>query len=745
MRLKEHKKINFKLSVMALVALIVIVLVMVEYAVLQHRQVISQTEYSMSKDTKTAAGMIDYTIADALNSIQVTSTAITNTMTDSTLKTPGLVLNQLIGNTPFASMEYITVEGFNVTQAGFTVDDSNQEYYIKGIKGKTGIYVNYTPRYASEPLLTFYTPLYFEGRIVGVIIGTIGGNSTIQPLLISEYYNQKVSGMLLDENDKIIASTEQFPAGMELNRNTAAVYESYKDVFFDAIARADGEPFNVGGREGNSIGVAYRINDTGWKVVHIFPSTSLKKVMSNTTNAAYWSIGIVLLASLALFVTILLENNKVSKSNIRKANSERDEQLAVMLSMSDIYYSMHLISLKDNTLVEYSSHDVVKEIVSHNTAADKIMREIMASTIVKEHIKHAFDFTDLSNLAERMKGKKFISTDLIGKTVGWVRISFIAIETDADGVPYKVLCTSQVVDEEKRREEQLVLQSNTDGFTGFYNRRAYENDMAEYRNSKLQKDWTYVSLDINGLKTTNDTYGHDAGDELIDGAARCMRFSFGNYGKIYRIGGDEFVAIILAKSEVLEDIKADFAYNMANWSGELIASLAVSAGYVSAGEHPELNVDELAKLADERMYENKTAYYNHKGVDRRGQAAAHTALCARYTKILKINITEDNYQIVNMDDSERTPEAGYSDKISAWISNFGKCGKVHPEDLQSYLAKTDISFMRDYFKQGKTSLSIMYRRDFDGEWRNVVMEIIPAKDYTDDNQNLYLYVKPIEI
>ncbi|MFR3283861.1 MAG: diguanylate cyclase domain-containing protein [Clostridium fessum] len=47
-----------------------------------------------------------------------------------------------------------------------------------------------------------------------------------------------------------------------------------------------------------------------------------------------------------------------------------------------------------------------------------------------------------------------------------------------------------------------------------------------------------------GWKRVNDTYGHVAGDELIRAAADCMKNSFNEYGKVYRIGGDEFAVII---------------------------------------------------------------------------------------------------------------------------------------------------------------------------------------------------------
>lgn len=53
---------------------------------------------------------------------------------------------------------------------------------------------------------------------------------------------------------------------------------------------------------------------------------------------------------------------------------------------------------------------------------------------------------------------------------------------------------------------------------------------------------TVIMMDVNGLKTVNDSCGHMAGDELIIGAAKCIQTSMGEYGKVYRVGGDEFYA-----------------------------------------------------------------------------------------------------------------------------------------------------------------------------------------------------------
>lgn len=283
-----------------------------------------------------------------------------------------------------------------------------------------------------------------------------------------------------------------------------------------------------------------------------------------------------------------------------------------------------------------------------------------------------------------------------------------------------------------------------DQLTGFYNRRAYEEAVKECKKQGKKGPFAYVSIDINGLKVVNDTIGHEAGDELISGASECMRKVFSPWGDVYRIGGDEFIVMAKVEKDQIEDMNRAFQKTCEEWKGELVEGLSVSCGYVCTEENPDLSFHEIILLADKRMYEAKSAYYRKSGIDRRGQQDAHKSLCMLYTKILKINLTDDTYHIINMDISEQTVEMGFNEKLSKWFKEFSMSGLVHPEDLEEYLRLTDMDYLRSYFSGNKTSLHIFYRRKYGDDFKQVMMEIIHASDYSDENQSLYLYVKDID-
>ncbi|SDB12588.1 EAL domain-containing protein [Eubacterium oxidoreducens] len=158
-----------------------------------------------------------------------------------------------------------------------------------------------------------------------------------------------------------------------------------------------------------------------------------------------------------------------------------------------------------------------------------------------------------------------------------------------------------------KQKKQFDYMAHRDSMTGTYNRRAYEEKLNELGQEPLAEDIVYASFDIDDLKGTNDTLGHQAGDELIIGTATSLKKVISPFGDIYRLGGDEFVAIFFVTKEQLEAVKLQLKEELSNWNGEYIDSLSVSAGFVEGREFKIATLDELIKHADQRMYREKFA------------------------------------------------------------------------------------------------------------------------------------------
>jgi diguanylate cyclase (GGDEF)-like protein len=335
-----------------------------------------------------------------------------------------------------------------------------------------------------------------------------------------------------------------------------------------------------------------------------------------TTNAKSFFVSMVI-----EFFYLLLAGMVITYMfrKVIRANNERNAQMAVLESVADIYNSMHLIDLNADTIIEYNARDEVSDAVDYSSenGAAQTMEKLMVMTTDEEYLDEALSFTDLTTIQERMKDRRVMSDELVSNAIGWYRGSFITTEADAEGRPVKLIYVTQDIDKQKKKEEELLYKSHADQLTGLFNRRAYEDSISEYGEHVKEKNFVFVSLDVNGLKTVNDTLGHSAGDELLIGASECMKRCFGPYGRVYRTGGDEFVAMIFASGKQLEDIKKDFETVTGSWRGKRVKRLTISTGYVTNQETKTSTVHEMAELADKRMYEAKEKYYEERPEERR--------------------------------------------------------------------------------------------------------------------------------
>ncbi|MGH9199922.1 MAG: diguanylate cyclase [Vicinamibacterales bacterium] len=159
------------------------------------------------------------------------------------------------------------------------------------------------------------------------------------------------------------------------------------------------------------------------------------------------------------------------------------------------------------------------------------------------------------------------------------------------------------------REAQKHLQtlSLTDELTGLHNRRGFFTMAARMLRSAPHtgQEFTVVYTDVDGLKTVNDTYGHDAGSALLVGAADVLKNTFRAADVVARIGGDEFVAIAAiarAGSWVISD---RLTTHLASFNARSPHPLSLSVGMAYFDSGGSTSLEEVVRQADHAMYEHK--------------------------------------------------------------------------------------------------------------------------------------------
>lgn len=152
----------------------------------------------------------------------------------------------------------------------------------------------------------------------------------------------------------------------------------------------------------------------------------------------------------------------------------------------------------------------------------------------------------------------------------------------------------------------IKKEATMDIMTKLRNRASFEQDLDELSEKNCKKIGVLV-FDLNNLKLFNDAYGHDMGDYYIIVASEVIQDSFSKWGRIYRIGGDEFCGIVKELTEAeFEDIKIEMEarieqLHIPNYD----LHMAIASGFAVYDADKDNSLRDTMKRADVNMYDRK--------------------------------------------------------------------------------------------------------------------------------------------
>lgn len=157
-----------------------------------------------------------------------------------------------------------------------------------------------------------------------------------------------------------------------------------------------------------------------------------------------------------------------------------------------------------------------------------------------------------------------------------------------------------------------------DGLTGIGNRTAFQEKIEELESRKSEIQSVGIAIfDVNNLKKVNDVLGHNEGDRMIRKSAEIIKNVFyEERGECYRIGGDEFVAILMGEQiagrcdNALENMNREL--DIYNADADRKYDLSIASGYAVYDEDSkDMALMDIFEAADARMYENKKKMKNN--------------------------------------------------------------------------------------------------------------------------------------
>ena len=170
---------------------------------------------------------------------------------------------------------------------------------------------------------------------------------------------------------------------------------------------------------------------------------------------------------------------------------------------------------------------------------------------------------------------------------------------------YELRVANRRLQETQTKLHDLAI---TDSLTGCYNRRFFHEVIGRelQRHERYDVPLALLFVDIDQFKMVNDTFGHEAGDRLLEYVALFLKGNVREADYVFRWGGDEFLLLLSCTLEAAREKSAELttAFRAALKTSGLPTGVGLSVGYSEVVAHTDDIMDRIRE-ADEAMYRNK--------------------------------------------------------------------------------------------------------------------------------------------
>ena len=459
-KLKRWMAPSPAIVVMAVAVIVVISL----YSFLSRAYFAKQVETTIAQNAKNAAVEVETNMRYAQTSIKLVSHLLSLEMNGPVLQNPDSLLRFSQAETPFARIEYVRGDGMSRGGGDSLIEVSDKEYYQRGIRGESGIWVDYRSTSSNEALVSVYAPLFYRDSVVGVIVGILGGNSEIRSMVKGSLFGETVVSVLCDRRMKIITTNmdddvygvpfekkaQEFltPNGVDLFKNNAMVDST--------IA------FSFSTDYGGSVAGISRVPNTGWCIIQMVPFHVLKEFAWKNNSRAIIAILLVVL----FFIVYL---HSVYRTNRRLQSENEGRHLNVINALTESYGSAFEVNLDTGKMVAYRVHPSIDRLM-HDVAGQEVRYESLISLYMKRIVlaEDCSVFERVANLKvlrrEFLKHERFEITYriLAHKDIHYLQAHYVKPSKTRPEfvVGFKIVDDAMLVELEKRKvlnEQRMEL------------------------------------------------------------------------------------------------------------------------------------------------------------------------------------------------------------------------------------------------------------------------------------------------
>lgn len=519
-----------------------------------------------------------------------------------TLEEVKQILTSTVKKGSFIRISVSDIDGKSYSTDNHEIDAKSREYFQNAMKGENYISDQLVSQVDKEKCIILSVPVYDPNdpnKINGVLNGVLHVESIHLQLFGKEMDNHDYV-ILTDGKGNVISSANN--KGRLDHNNILVDMKQYDETQTTVLkkqmklGKSGNFAFDLAGKTQYLNYTPLGIHD--WYIFTLVPESAVRTQFRFISDQVYF----LTIKLLSIFLFLLAFFTFMDRRQTKRLKEEKER-----LRLSDERYRI-LSEKSRDILFEADCQKGTIEIGDNyieifNDLNGKLIHMDTGKAYIPEH-----DWQRLQQVyKEMLKSGQDINMDFQiqskDKQFVWMRI-IASVLYDEQGQPNRIIGKLTNIDEEKKKNNELVKKAELDSLTGIYNRRTAEISINQYlRGEGSNGCHALLILDVDDFKNINDTCGHLVGDQTLIDLVANVRSNIRKSDILGRIGGDEFVVFLkdTANDEQISSISRKISQAILNTQDMPITISVGAARYPGDG----IDFQQLYGHADSAMYHEK--------------------------------------------------------------------------------------------------------------------------------------------
>ena len=358
----------------------------------------------------------------------------------------------------FDGIMFVKADGSDYNSKGQIVDSTKRAYYVNGMKGQSGIDIIFDSDFFDKTMACFYSPVYYNGEIIGVLRGVYTAEEYLHNMLATTYFGERADVFLCTRDGRVIASSESNITGTLLNALAQDnVVDKDTAAAVDNVLKNGGEGAFICAPDSKTDNICVAaLPGNDFALVQMFPK-SVTQGMIRQDNL----IGIHLEAALIILFVIYIALIVLGGRRERKRLEHENQEMEYIINGVNILFSRFAMVDFETDTYHYLSGTRPEDSGIPVNGEYSVLAEYLCSIMITDKEREAFaEFIDKNSIIKELEKHDDIRFECHVMRNGskeWEHVNIICLERKG-GAASKILFTRQNITDVKEKEIRTQAQ-----------------------------------------------------------------------------------------------------------------------------------------------------------------------------------------------------------------------------------------------------------------------------------------------